>query len=114
MNAFEVVIAVIIIPGLLYMVYIIWNVPVYLLKNMLRNFRGADWEISLATFPIWGIAWIIDKLFKLDIFIMEFEVASKPINIISEQYDRFLTIGTINTLQEKDAIVKSFDIKHEK
>jgi hypothetical protein len=89
--------------GIGLLIYLIFRNPVYILKGFLRGLKD-HWNpfVILASSIIWGPIWVIDKIFRLKIFIAEFEDASsaKPISFLD--FDKYISIDKNDT----DRIIK--------
>jgi len=66
MNTFEIIIALALVWGIGYVLYLILQDSVLLLKSLLRGLKNNDnWKTLIVFFPIWGSIWLVDKVFNL-------------------------------------------------
>jgi hypothetical protein len=77
-------------------------------KSLLRGLKGdRNWRLKLLFSPIWIPIWLIDKFFKLKLYINDFEDASIPKDIKFTDYDKYIQIDT-NDADYIKKIIKSF------
>lgn len=58
--------------------------------------KDYNFQIQVLTLPIWGSAWIIDRVFKLKIFINDIDEASNKLPINFRDYRKFILLNTVD------------------
>lgn len=113
MKIFEIIILLILVAGIGFLLYLILRDPIFMFKSFLRGLKAdGNFRLKILFFPIWGPVWLIDKMFRLKLYIKEFEEASKPQKISFTDYDKYLLINT-NDLLHIERILKSFQTEYD-
>ena len=108
MDSFESIITLILILGIGYILYLILQDPVSVIKSLLRGLKNNDnWGTLIVFFPIWGPIWIIDRVLGLNIYIKDFEDASKFKRIIFKDFDKYILVNT-NDKIFIEKVIKTF------
>ena len=108
MTFFEIFILGVLILGFGYLILMILRDPFYFLKSFLRGLKAdGNWRLKIIFFPLWGPIWVFDKIFKLKLYINEFEEASVSKKISFKEYDKYLLIKLMEIDNVENAI-KSF------
>jgi hypothetical protein len=108
MDTFEIIIALTLVLGIGYVLYLILQDPVLLLKSLLRGLKNNDnWKTLIVFFPIWGPIWLVDRVFNLKIYIKNIEEASKPKHINFKDFDKYILVNT-NDKEFIEKVIKSF------
>lgn len=68
MDVFDIVITVIMGFLLLWAGFIFIRNPKVIIFSYLRGMKNSYWEMQIVFLPIWGTAWILDKVFNWGIF----------------------------------------------
>lgn len=99
MDFAEIILLLIFVFGIGCVFCLILRDPLLMLKSLFRGIKSAGYgymKIILAF--IWMPIFVLDKIFKLKIFIEEFEDASKPKKINFKEYQKYISIDSIDTL----------------
>lgn len=97
MDTSEIIIALILVLGIGYVLYLILQDPVLLLKSFLRGLKNDNnWKTLIIFFPIWGPIWLVDRAFGLKIYIKDFEEASSPKRINFKDFDKYILVNTVD------------------
>ena len=92
MRPFEIFIICILVLGIVMILFIIFRDPILILKTFLRGLKADRWEYKIILFPLWGPIWLIDKIFKLELYISNFEEASHPKQIDFSTFQKFIQV----------------------
>lgn len=113
MEIFEIIISLIIIIGIGLILYLILRDPILMFKSLLRGIKGDDnLKIKIIFSPIWVPIWLIDRLFKLKLYINDFEDASQPKDIKFTDYDKYIQVDT-EDIVFIEKILKSFNSEYD-
>jgi hypothetical protein len=108
MNIGEVIISIALILGLGYILFIVLQDPILMLKSAIRSMQsGYNLRLTVLLSPIWIPVWIIDRIFNLKIFIKKFEDASLKQTINFGQFVKYIQIDT-NDIKIINKVVNSF------
>jgi hypothetical protein len=101
MKPLEILIYIIFLIGIGIVLIIILRDPIFILKTFLRGLKPNDWRLKILLFPLWGPIWLIDKIFKLELYIKDFKQASHPKQIDFVSFQKFILIktGTIDSIK---------------
>jgi hypothetical protein len=95
MEAFEIIILLIFIIGIGYILYLLLHDPVLMLKTLLRSLKSdGNLRLKILFSPVWIPIWLMDKLFKLKLYVKDFEDASRPKDIKFTDYDKYIQVDT--------------------
>ena len=108
MDTFEIIIILIFIIGIGFILYLILRDPILMFKSLLLGLKSdGNWRLKILFSPIWIPFWLIDRLFKLKLFIKDFEDASRLKDIKFTDYDKYIQIDTDDS-DYIEKIIKSF------
>lgn len=108
MDTFEIIILLIFMIGIGFILYLILRDPILMFKSLLRGLKGdGNWKVKVLFSPIWIPIWLIDRFFKLKLYINDFEDASRPKDIKFTDYDKYIQIDTDDSDYIRK-IIKSF------
>ncbi|WP_461630702.1 hypothetical protein [Labilibaculum euxinus] len=112
MDTFSLIISIILIAGFGLILYLVLRDPIYLFKTFLRGLKShPNWIVKIIFSPIWLPFWLIDKIFRLKIFIKKFEDASNPTKISFSDFDKYILINSTD-LEQIKTILHSFEIDY--
>ena len=97
MSPFEIVILVIIIFLIGWAIITFLKDPILMFKSFLRYLKTGRIGLSILTFPVWGLFWIIDRVFILGIFHETVEKSSKPVEIVFSKYEKLILLNENDT-----------------
>jgi hypothetical protein len=104
MSLFEVVIFGIIIFLIGWAIITFLKDPILMFKSFLRYLKTGTISLTILTFPVWGIFWIIDRVFILGIFYETVEKTSKPFEIVFSKYEKFLVLNETDSVSISNLI----------
>jgi len=108
MDSFELLIIFIFIIGIGFILYLILRDPILMFKSLLRELKSDDnWKLKILFSPIWIPIWLIDRIFKLRLYIKDFEDASKPKDINFTEYEKYIQVDTDDS-DHIEKIINSF------
>lgn len=108
MDTSEIIILLIFIIGIGFILYLILRDPILMFKSLLRGLKAdGNWKMKILFSPIWIPIWLIDRLFKLKLYIKNFEDASRPKDIKFTDYDKYIQVDT-NDSDYIEKIIKTF------
>jgi len=113
MDVFEIILILIFISGIGFILYLIMRDPILMFKSLLRGLKGDDnWNVKVLFSPIWIPIWLIDRLFKLKLYVKDIEYASKIKDIKFTDYNKFILIDTDDS-EYIEKILKSFQNEYD-
>jgi len=108
MNLTEIIISLVFTFGIIYIIYLILQDPGLMIKSVLRQIKSTEsWRLRFVSALIWIPVWIIDKIFKLNIYIDKFEDASRKQTMDFKAYAKYLEIDT-NDIETITSLVNGF------
>jgi hypothetical protein len=109
MSVFEIIILVIIISLIGWAIMTFLKDPILIFKSFLRYLKSGSYRLSIITFPVWGLFWIIDRVFILGIFHETVEKSSKPFEIEFHKFQKYILLNDI----DKEEIFKVITLFHQ-
>ena len=113
MATFDIILILIFATGIGLILYLIFRDPVLMLRSFLRALKSdGSYRLMILLFPIWGPAWLIDKIFGFKIYAESFEEASKERTIPYDDYEKYVIINTDN-VKSVNKYIDSFNADYD-
>lgn len=110
MTILVIILNIILWSGVAYCVYLFLKEPREITFSFLRYIKSAKYPIAIILFPLWGIAWLLDKKFKWGIYTEEDSTedlhyeTEEELQIDFSRYDKFIEISNMNEKEIEESI----------
>ena len=96
MDIIEIIVILAFIIGIGLIIYVFLRDPIPIIYSILRFLKPDRILNKIVFLPIWGTIWIIDRIFKLKIYITDFEESSSSKEITLAEFEKYIIVNTID------------------
>ncbi len=89
----EILVLTLLCLGAVYTMYLIFRDPINMFKSFLRYLKDYNVRLKIVSSPLWGVFWMLDKQFSLNIFYEDIEETSIKSAINFDDFKKYIIIN---------------------